>query len=162
VIQLVYLSDRAPTLDDATIVDQIVLPAMRFNASADLTGCLWFGRGHFLQVIEGPEEAVRDLYARIQKDPRHHNVRLLLFSEITERAFSRFAMKYIEGGSSAETMEIDRLIARFAPSVPTVSGEPLANPRAAGASATLAIQTIVVAVRKLAFWRPREGEAGGK
>lgn len=41
------------------------------NAELGVTGMLLYKDGNFMQVIEGDEEAVRGLYARIEADPRH-------------------------------------------------------------------------------------------
>lgn len=153
-IQLVYLSDRSPTLRDESILDGIVLPSMRFNESADITGCLWFGRGHFLQVLEGPQEAVRALYARIEKDKRHRNVRLLLLGPIAERSFSRFAMKYIR---EREMSQMEGVVAQFATALPSVSSGPSADSRGSGTALKQSLRTIIVAVKRLAFWRARKG-----
>ncbi len=151
-IQLIYLSDRPKTTSDEMIVDSIVLPAMRFNERADITGCLWFGRRHFLQVLEGPEEAVRSLYGRIEKDERHCNVRLLVLGEITERSFSRFTLKCIR---DHEMEEIERVIAQFGGCQSANDGNPLVNHTRPGSAMADPFQTILVAVRRLASWRAR-------
>lgn len=151
-IQLIYLSDRPKTVSDETIVDGIVLPAMRFNERADITGCLWFGRRHFLQVLEGPEEAVRPLYGRIEKDKRHCNVRLLVLREITERSFSRFTLKCIR---DHEMEEIERVITQFGGRQLAKGGRPLVDHTRSGTALAEPFHTILVAVRRLAFWRAR-------
>lgn len=47
----------------------------------------------FLQLIEGEEDAVRNLYSRIQNDPRHSDVELLCTETIIGgRLFDRYSM----------------------------------------------------------------------
>jgi hypothetical protein len=46
----------------------------------------------YLQLIEGPTEAIDALYARILKDNRHFDVRLLLSEDMGERIFPAWAM----------------------------------------------------------------------
>ena len=41
------------------------------NAELGVTGMLLYKDGNFMQVLEGDEETVRGLYARIEADPRH-------------------------------------------------------------------------------------------
>jgi len=41
------------------------------NAELGVTGMLLYKDGNFMQVLEGDEQAVRGLYARIAADPRH-------------------------------------------------------------------------------------------
>jgi hypothetical protein len=48
--------------------------------------------GIFLQAIEGGRMAVSDLYGHIQKDPRHKDVVLLHYEEISERRFGGWTM----------------------------------------------------------------------
>ena len=46
----------------------------------------------FLQAIEGGRRAVSDLCGHILRDPRHRDVELLDFEEITERRFGGWTM----------------------------------------------------------------------
>ena len=46
----------------------------------------------FIQVLEGGRDEVCDLYNAIVRDPRHENVRLLSYDEITERRFGAWTM----------------------------------------------------------------------
>jgi hypothetical protein len=109
--QIVYLSTRSDDVVTSQIVDDIVLPAMRKNYQRDITGCLWFGPAHFVQVLEGPTKDVFATYVKIKVDKRHHSIRLLNSGAIAERRFERFSMKVIE---SDECAAINRLIAQFA------------------------------------------------
>jgi len=107
----VYLSTRNEDLGRSQIVDDIVLPALRKHYQLDITGCLWFGPDHFVQVLEGPTETVFGVYAKIKLDERHHSIRLLNSGAIAGRRFERFSMKVIE---SDECEAINRLITRYA------------------------------------------------
>ena len=51
-----------------------------------------YAQGRFLQVLEGPESAVRRLYATIRADPRHTNVETLLTTSAAERTFPNWEM----------------------------------------------------------------------
>ena len=46
----------------------------------------------FLQVLEGGRAAVNTLYGTIVRDPRHRDVTLLDYAEITERRFAGWRM----------------------------------------------------------------------
>ncbi|MGE5117002.1 MAG: BLUF domain-containing protein, partial [Betaproteobacteria bacterium] len=48
--------------------------------------------GTFLQVLEGGRDAINRLYNRIVVDPRHRDVVLLSYAEITERRFAGWSM----------------------------------------------------------------------
>lgn len=45
------------------------------NRSAAITGALVATNDRFLQVLEGPSTSVRDVYRRIEKDPRQEHCR---------------------------------------------------------------------------------------
>ncbi len=64
---------------------------------------------YFLQCLEGGREAVSHLYSKICQDPRHENVTLLRFEEISERRFEDWSMKLV-----MLTEKNNRLINRFA------------------------------------------------
>lgn len=88
-------------MDPGVIVDEIALPAMRINRSLFITGCLWFDRSRFIQILEGPDQAVTDMYARIMNDARHTEVETLLEDSPEFRQFERFSMRTVTGGMSS-------------------------------------------------------------
>ena len=47
----------------------------------------------YLQLIEGPEAAIRDAYARIARDNRHANITFLFGEPVTDRVFPEWAMR---------------------------------------------------------------------
>eukprot|EP00913_Durusdinium_trenchii_P006313 g5925.t1 len=105
-VALFYISQRAAGLDDAQIVDRIVLPAGNKNRRLGVTGCLWFGSERFAQVIEGAPDAIDSLYGEIERDARHTDVRLVWRGPIAERSFRRWGMKHIDGDDRDEMGEI--------------------------------------------------------
>lgn len=64
------------------------------NARAGLTGLLLFKNGQFMQVLEGPEGAVRSRLAIIGRDLRHSGVWTLASEPIEERRFAEWSMGY--------------------------------------------------------------------
>ena len=78
--QLLYVSRTDADLTPAAL-DHILTASRANNAMLGITGLLLHIDGGFLQMLEGEERAVRELYARIATDRRHHDVRLLLDRE---------------------------------------------------------------------------------
>jgi len=70
------------------------------NQLSGITGILMHLNGSFLQCIEGEKEALSSLYAKIQLDDRHTNVRTLLQAPIKEKLFESWYMGYYEYGES--------------------------------------------------------------
>lgn len=89
-VRLLYASRAVDTSAEA--IEAILLQSRQHNPSCGITGILCYGGGVFLQAIEGGRMAVSELYGHIQKDPRHKDVVLLDFEEISERRFGGWTM----------------------------------------------------------------------
>jgi hypothetical protein len=89
--QLIY-SSRPFGFDD-TILSQILLTARRNNANAHITGCLICRADLYLQLLEGPDEAINRLYASIEEDDRHLEVTRRMARETDTRLFGQWAMR---------------------------------------------------------------------
>lgn len=96
-LQIAYIS-TAKAVVDQPLLDSILSVSRRNNAAADITGLLVSGGRRFLQVLEGPDQAVLATYGRIQADPRHRGFVLINCQSIGERAFGDWSMAYREGG----------------------------------------------------------------
>lgn len=92
-LQLAYVSRATAEMDEHALLD-LLRTARRANAAAAVTGLLLFRDGAFVQAIEGAEEDVRTVFARIEADPRHHRIRVLYERPATERDFASWAMGY--------------------------------------------------------------------
>lgn len=90
-VRLLYAS-RAVDPADAAATDAILAQSRSHNPSCGITGILCYGGGIFLQALEGGRMAVNELYAHILKDPRHKDVILLSYEEISERSFGGWTM----------------------------------------------------------------------
>ena len=71
---------------------RILAQSRQHNPTCGITGILCYGGGIFLQAIEGGRMAVSELYGHIQRDPRHKDVVLLHYEEISERRFGGWTM----------------------------------------------------------------------
>ena len=89
-VRLLYASRTVDSSADA--IAGILAHSRQYNPASGITGILCYGGGIFLQAIEGGRSAVSELYGHIQKDPRHKDVVLLDFEEITERRFGGWTM----------------------------------------------------------------------
>ena len=90
-VRLLYAS-RAKANMTQEVIDQILAVSRKENPSKGITGLLCHSGDIFMQVLEGGREAVSQLYARIAADPRHDDVVLLVYEEITERRFAGWTM----------------------------------------------------------------------
>lgn len=103
------------------------------NESQNITGMLLYLDPFFIQIIEGEERAVTDLFNRIKEDASHYKVSLIYKKPIEERSFADWTMGFnvvseekiadIDGFSdflkntaadfSHISSEIDQLLKRF-------------------------------------------------
>jgi hypothetical protein len=89
-VRLLYASRAVDASAEA--IEDILTQARHYNPTCGITGILCYGGGIFLQAIEGGRMAVSELYGHIQKDPRHKDLVLLHYEEITERHFGGWTM----------------------------------------------------------------------
>jgi hypothetical protein len=89
--QLVYAS--RPFGFDAAMLNGILSDARRLNPPNDVTGALICRADLYLQLLEGPKEAVEATFARIAKDDRHLEVQRLVSRPIDQRLFPDWAMR---------------------------------------------------------------------
>ncbi len=90
---LIYHSQASRAVHELTL-PPLLRRARQHNQAHFLSGLLLYARDQFLQVLEGPEPALSQLYARIKADPRHYAVRLLAHGPIAQRAFPDWRMAY--------------------------------------------------------------------
>ncbi|MGB0683513.1 MAG: BLUF domain-containing protein [Magnetovibrionaceae bacterium] len=93
-IRLIYVSKQSDGLSDSDI-ESILDVARANNSGVDVTGVLIVTETMFIQALEGASSAVMDLYAQIEKDPRHHSAEIVLREPIEERAFSDWSMGFV-------------------------------------------------------------------
>jgi len=89
--RLVYVS-RPFGFDDA-MLNGILAQARDCNTRDGLTGALICRADIYLQLLEGPADALEATYARILRDDRHLEVRRLVHEPAAERLFAAWAMR---------------------------------------------------------------------
>ena len=94
-IRLLYISQAARGIAEEQ-VQSILNSAQRNNPAAGLTGVLVHGGGLFMQVLEGPEQAVLRQYVKILDDRRHGDCRIIHISPANDRIFEKWSMGVID------------------------------------------------------------------
>lgn len=98
-VQIIYISRSTFETTDAINkiepnVVRILAKSRTNNRKNGLVGVLYFGDGAFFQCLEGDEDAINNLFAKIEKDPRHKDVKLISKKHISRLSFPDWAMKY--------------------------------------------------------------------
>lgn len=87
-----HLSDDVPV----KTLDNLATDANKINETFDVTGILLFDGTHFFQLLEGSDEAVKAIYARICADKRHHNLVELMYDYAPSRRFGNVGMELFD------------------------------------------------------------------
>ena len=92
--QVIYIS-RAADGFAASELRELAAVAARNNKLQGITGALLFIDNCFIQVIEGEEHSMSDLLAKLEADPRHHDIRIISDHLEESRYFSDWSMGLI-------------------------------------------------------------------
>ena len=90
---LLYMS-TAQILFTPARMDELLEQSRRNNARAGITGLLVFRDGAFMQLLEGPEQAVQELMRKIRTDERHYAIVTLTEGPIAKRSFPDWSLDY--------------------------------------------------------------------
>jgi hypothetical protein len=99
-IRIIYISRSTFTpVRSATGIEpnvgRILAKSRINNRRNGLVGVLYFGDGCFFQCLEGEKFAVDSLYARLQTDGRHKDIRMLSREPISALSYAEWAMKFV-------------------------------------------------------------------
>ena len=96
---IVYVSQtKKPFSEDELL--KLLKHSRQRNTKESITGLLVYrfnedyDRGNFIQVLEGPEKQLEDVWSRISKDPRHHTIVVVEEGHIQERMFKDWSMGF--------------------------------------------------------------------
>lgn len=120
--QVVYISRSTIPLDTPLDVADILEVSSRNNGIHRITGALTYCDDRFVQILEGPPEALDWLVDRLRYDPRHTEFEILGRVAIRERAFPEWSMLFPTLTPTSQSM-MARLIAdgrRHAPAYRSV------------------------------------------
>lgn len=91
--KLLYTSQSATTAPvRSQDIRRIVEKSARRNEALGITGSLAFVDDSFIQVLEGPPEAVEDVFERICCDFRHRDIKLIDLISTQTRQFAGWHM----------------------------------------------------------------------
>jgi hypothetical protein len=100
-LQLMYVSTASWTLGESELT--AILDISRANnRERSITGLLLHLDHGFLQILEGPEDAVLELFGDIERDARHLGIRVLIQQHISERLFGDWSMGFDRWTRGAE------------------------------------------------------------
>lgn len=90
---LIYVSTAVVPMTEDDLV-RLLEQSRSSNAQNRLTGMLLYKNGHFMQVLEGEESSVKEIFHDIEKDLRHKSVDVLRAEYIQHRDFPDWTMGF--------------------------------------------------------------------
>jgi hypothetical protein len=93
-LRIFYTSTARKPFSQADL-EALLLQSRTDNVRWDVTGALLYHDHSFFQVIEGPPDNVRDLWAKIENDPRHYALHLFLEQQTETRLFAEWQMAWV-------------------------------------------------------------------
>ena len=105
---LISLSYTSNTVEEISFLGNLRLLAHSFlnNQKHNITGLLIYKNKQFAQVIEGDETAIKHIWSKIQRDPRHKDIQLLSMKTIDIRSFTKWSMLFPESDKVIEYFQI--------------------------------------------------------
>ena len=88
-------------------IEAILAVARARNAAAGITGVLYYDGAYFLQVLEGPQPGLAEVFASILADERHGDVRVVERGPVAQRGFPGWDMAWVTEVSVAGILAHD-------------------------------------------------------
>ena len=96
--------------DPESLLAAIVQKSRVSNQASGVTGAMIHQDGQIIQVIEGEDDVIDQLYAKICNDTRHTDVTELYQKEIIQRSFKQWSLQgltvNVEESFSLETIRL--------------------------------------------------------
>lgn len=98
---LIYVSKAEDNVEYDEILD-ILTHSWKYNHNSYISGMLLYDNRHFMQIIQGPILTIDKLYARIENDPRHTDIKLIGEELLHERDCSGWGIGFYDNQEAAD------------------------------------------------------------
>ena len=93
VFYLIYLSSAKKLYTESDLSD-ILIKSRINNTNKQVTGLLLYHEGSILQILQGNKDTVLEVYSKIERDNRHHNIIKAVSGTSAERNFPDWSMGF--------------------------------------------------------------------
>lgn len=90
---LIYVSRASKGMKPSDNV-AILAIAKDFNTQHEISGILVYKDQTFLHLLEGPQQAVQNLYRKIRKDERHTDIQTLMNEPTYNRFYPQLGLEF--------------------------------------------------------------------
>ena len=89
--ELLYTSTAKEGFEESELADILQFAKIN-NYKYQISGILIYYSHSFVQILEGDKQEVIELFQKISKDPRHHDIEVFYQGGISERSFANWSM----------------------------------------------------------------------
>jgi hypothetical protein len=93
--QLLYVSEATHSMSKNELLSLLQQSKLN-NYKQHITGLMLYKDQRFMQILEGNETDVENLYAKIAQDSRHHELVVLLRKQTDKPLFKDWSMGFID------------------------------------------------------------------
>jgi hypothetical protein len=90
--RIAYCSHARVSMDSLLVIADILAVSQRNNRRDGITGALVYSEGGFFQVVEVAPADLDRLLRRLEGDPRHSDIRVVLRTAVSGRLFADWSM----------------------------------------------------------------------
>lgn len=90
---VIYVSSAVRLMNDEALLS-LLQQSRKKNAELGITGMLLYKQGNFMQLLEGEEKVVLELFDTIKKDSRHKDLITIITDDIADRSFEDWSMGF--------------------------------------------------------------------
>ena len=91
-------------------LENILKEANATNSTMKISGCLIYHNEIFVQILEGAEKDVREVFEKIKNDDRHHSIKLLWDNQTDSRTFEEWNMAFYRADEKSGKLFIENLL----------------------------------------------------
>ncbi|MEH6408540.1 MAG: BLUF domain-containing protein [Leeuwenhoekiella sp.] len=102
IYSLAYVSYSAESLNQSNLTE-IFEYTEDWNINHNISGFLVHNNRNFVQLLEGDEQEIKDLFSRISIDKRHRDIFVILEQELPQRAFDGYKSGFLISDSRLHT-----------------------------------------------------------
>ncbi len=91
--QILYLSSAVEPFSEDEL-RELLSKARTTNKALNVTGLLVYHDGNFIQLLEGNESDVKEVFSKIKQDLRHRGIIELIDNKVESRIFPEWSMGF--------------------------------------------------------------------
>lgn len=107
-----YISKQAPGLDNS-VLESLFSFILQHNTPKNITGILLSHQHLFLQVLEGKDEVLQELFNSILKDQRHSQILTVIDQNIDDRIFADYSAGFSILKSQDDFFRLNKYLSHY-------------------------------------------------